>query len=320
VRAGILATGSALPDEVLGSAELERRMGLAAGTVEGFLGVRERRIAAAAEAVSDLAVRAALPALEGQPEPELLLLATSTPDHPVPATAPLVAHRLGLRCGAFDVMNACSGWLSALALADAHVRSGGGHVLVVGANVLSRRLDWQGDWSVAGLFGDGAGAALVGPAAQGGILATALVSDGSRHAQMQVPAGGSRQPVTVEALRSGRHLLRIERVPGSLDASVAMLVDAARAALARSGLGPGEVDLFVPHQANARLVSAAAQRLGIPPERTLRNLERVGNTSAASIPILLDEAARSGRLRRGERVLLASVSAGMSAAAAVVAW
>ena len=322
----IAGTGMFLPETVLTSAVLDRRLKLQAGTIEGFLGVRERRVTPLHQAVSDLAVPAAEAAIASSGLERaaigLTILATSTPDHPVPATAPQVAHRLGLRGPAFDLMNTCSGWLYALATADAHLRAGTAQsALVIGANVLSRRLDWSGDWSTAGLFGDGAGAVVLtagdGP---GRLLATALDADGTHWARIQVPAGGSRIPLTVEAVAQGQHMLRVARAPGMLRESADMLCATAHRAMAKAGLRAEDVDWFLPHQAGARLVESAAAQLGIPPDHTLRNLQRYGNTSAASIPMLLHEAATDGTLQRGDALLLGSVAAGMTSAAAVVRW
>lgn len=337
----IVGTGMFLPETVLPSAVLERRLKLEAGTLEGFLGVRERRVTPLHQAVSDLAVPAAAQAIAASGLPKsaigLTILATSTPDHPVPATAPQVAHRLGLAGAAFDLMNTCSGWLYALSTADAHIRAGTTQAaLVIGANVLSRRLDWNGDWSTAGLFGDGAGAIVLTAAPEsaensekghaekasqaGRLLSTALAADGAGWERIQVPAGGSRIPLTAEAVAQGQHLLRIERPPGMLRESVSMLAATARTAMARADLATEEVDWFLPHQASTRLVEAAARELGIPPEHTLRNLQRYGNTSAASIPILLHEAATDGTLRSGDNLLMAAVAGGMTSGAAVVRW
>lgn len=322
----IVATGMHVPETVLSSALLERRLRLQAGTIASTLGVAERRVTPLDQAVSDLAASAAQPAIAAAgPEASrigLTILATSTPDHPVPATAPRLAHRLGLQGPAFDLMNTCSGWLYALATADAHLAAGTAEAaLVVGANVLSRRLDWDGDWSTAGLFGDGAGAVVLaaGPG-RGEILSTALGADGSGAQRILVPAGGSRIPLTADIVAQGQHLLRMERVPGMLRESVGMLATTARQALDRAGMDARDVDWFLPHQASLRLVDSAAHELGIPQEHTLRNLERYGNTSAASIPILLHEAATDGTLQAGDTILMAAVAAGMTSAAAVVRW
>jgi 3-oxoacyl-[acyl-carrier-protein] synthase III len=338
----LAGTGSALPETRIASHLLERKHGLATGTIELALGVAERRVAAAEIAASDLAVLACARALEAArtdaADVGLLLLATSTTDHITPATAPLVAHRLGMRCGASDVANTCSGWLTTLDLAARWLAAEppGATAVVAASNILSRRVDWT-DWKTAALFGDGAGAVVLrreagavgapprsGNSANGkappgwGILSSSLQSDGSGYDRIQVPAGGSRRPLTPERMQAREHLLRIHGA--RLEDSLRLLVETAQDALAKAGLQARDIDHFLPHQANAKLIQAAAQALGIPAQRTHRNLRLIGNTSAASIPILLDEAARSGHLRRGDTLLMSVVAGGMSAASAVARW
>lgn len=328
-RCQIAGTGSAVPATVLPSARIEESLGLEPGWIAARTGVRERRVAGPEEATSDLAVAAGAMALQRAGiDPgavRLLLLATSTPDHPLPATAPQVAHRLGLRAAAFDLAAACSGFLYGLELADRWLRADGaadpGAALVIGANVLSRRVNWR-DRNTAALFGDGAGAVVLrlGEAAETGLLTTWLTADGSRWQRVYIPAGGSRQPLTAEALAEGLHLMQMERGPDLFREAVRMLADAARAALKQCELRTADVDHFIPHQANARLIAEAARLLGIAPERTVVNVDRYGNTSAASIPLVLHEAALTARLRPGDLVLLAAVGSGMTAGAAVLRW
>jgi 3-oxoacyl-[acyl-carrier-protein] synthase III len=319
----IAGTGMCVPDVVVGSHEVEGRLGLGAGTIAQFLGVRERRIAPRELAVSDLAVAAGRDALRNArldaADIGLAILATSTPDHPVPATAPQVAHRLAVTGPAFDLMNTCSGWIYALATADAHLKAGTAeHALVIGANVLSRRLD-AADWSTSGLFGDGAGAVVLSAGAgRGRLMSTALDADGANWHRIQVPAGGSRIPITPEAVEARQHLLRIAKEPGMLQESVRLQSRVARKALAAAGIAAQDVEWYLPHQSNARLILEGARDLGIPADRVLGNLDRYGNTSAASIPMLLHE--NAARLREGDRLLMAVVAGGMSAGAAVVAW
>jgi len=327
MRSHVVATGSALPEGDLPSAVLDRRYRLEPGTVRSILGVDRRRVAAPHEAASDLAVRACEQALaEGGVARDrigLVLLATSTPDHITPATAPLVAHRLGLDCAASDVTNTCSGWMYAAALADRFLRAEeeGACALVVASNILSRRVDWRGDWRTAALFGDAAGAMVLRAEDRpGGIIATSLASDGSGYARIQVPAGGSRTPLTEAGLAARRHLLSIPPGAAPLRDSLRLLTRVCGDALRKAGIRPDEVDRFVPHQANPRLVEAAAEGLGIPSDRVARTLERTGNTSSASIPLALDEDARAGRLRPGDKVLLGVVAGGMTAGAMVLEW
>jgi 3-oxoacyl-[acyl-carrier-protein] synthase-3 len=321
----IVSVGHALPDRRVTSAELEQSLGLEPGWIERRTGIRERRYAAPTEATTDLAVRAARDALDRAgplPAPVgLLLLATSTPDHLLPPSAPLVAHRLGLTgCGAIDLAGACTGFVTALALGHAYSRVQGCSVAVVAANVLSRRIN-PADPTTAALFADGAGAAVLAPhAGPDGLVAFHTDTRGDLYEQIVIPAGGSRVPLTAEAVTAGQHLMRLTRGPEVYREAVRALARSGAAALARAGLSADGVDWWVPHQANARLVRDAGERLGIPLERTVSVVETVGNTSAASIPIALALAARDGRLRHGQQVLLSAVGAGMTEAAAVIRW
>lgn len=326
----LAGVGAALPESTLQSLVLDTRYGLAPGTVQDALGVRQRHVAAPQTAASDLAVPAAEQALAAAGtrgrDLDLVLVATSTPDHVTPATAPLVADRLGARCGASDVTNTCSGFLYAFHFATTHLRASapGTKVLVVGANILSRRVDWQGDWSTAALFGDGAGAVVLeaqeGGGQPTGVLATSLQSDGSGYDKVLVPAGGSRTPLTPQRLADREHLLRIRKAPRFLQESVALLHGACEEALERAGTRASDVDWFVPHQANGTLLPAACDALGIPLDRLVSTLAETGNTSAASIPIALARAVGDGRVRRGDTLLLGVVAGGMTAGAAVVEW
>jgi 3-oxoacyl-[acyl-carrier-protein] synthase-3 len=322
----ILAVGHTLPERHVTSAELEERLGLEAGWIERRTGIRERRYAAPNEATSDLAVRAATEALRRAgplPAPVgMLLLATSTPDHLLPPTAPLVAHRLGLAsCGAIDLAGACTGFLTALALGHSHCSSRRCSVLVIGANVLSRRTN-PNDPATSALFGDGAGAMVLAPAPDSpdAVLSLHLDSRGEFYDQIVIPAGGSREPVTAEALATGAHYMRMLRSPDLYREAVRAMVRSGSAALDRAGLTAASVNWWVPHQANTRIIRDAGERLGIPPERTISVVETVGNTSAASIPLALSLASLDGRIRAGQLLLLTAVGAGMTEGAAVVRW
>jgi 3-oxoacyl-[acyl-carrier-protein] synthase-3 len=321
----IVAVGHALPEHLVTSTELERQLGLEPGWIERRTGIRERRYAAATEATSDLAVRAGLDALGRAgtlPAPiGMLLLATSTPDHLLPPTAPLVAHRLGITGGgAFDLAGACTGFLAALALGHSYCRVQRCSVLVVAANVLSRRIN-PADSMTAALFSDGAGALILTPSAEPDtILSLYADSHGELHDQILIPAGGSRTPLTPDAAREGGHLMRIVRGPEVYREAVRALVRCGSTVLARAGLSTSEVDWWVPHQANARIIRDAGERLGIGPERTISIVETLGNSSAASIPQALALASKDGRIRAGHRLLLTAVGAGMTEAGAVLRW
>jgi 3-oxoacyl-[acyl-carrier-protein] synthase-3 len=320
----------AVPSAVLSSAELERQLGLAGGWIERRTGIRERRIAPPGQAVSDLAIAAAESAIQDDGLDRrgitLLVLATSTPDHPLPPTAPFVADRLGLRVPAFDLAAACTGFLYGLGVAArwlaARSWSGDGDAaLVIGASVLSPRVNWA-DRTTAPIFGDGSGAVLLraDTPTTSGILAISLGSDGSHWRDIHIPAGGSRQPVTQEAIEAGELFMRMEHGDRLFRRAVQALEESARRALDMAELETGDVEWYVPHQGGARIVARSAELLGIPPDRVISNLACYGNTSAASIPIALHEAAQDGRIRDGDVLLLAAAGGGLTSGAAVVRW
>ncbi len=340
------ATGAYLPEAVLESAELEARLGLPPGWIRQRTGVRRRHLAAPGEATSDLAAAAARQAMAAAALPpeelDLLVLCTSTPDHPMPPSAPLVLARLGARRAAgFDLAAACSGFVYGLYVADAVLRAGRArHVLLVGANVMSRRVDWD-DPDTAALFGDGAGALLLSvtgdapdgsaarhpqPAAEAeatesgrGLLAARLAADGEAAGLFLVPAGGSREPLTPDGLAARRDRMVMRGGPLARRAVRAM-AELLHLAVADAGLAVADLDWLVPHQANLRLLETVARQLGFPLEKVVANVDRCGNTSAASIPLALHEAARDGRLRPGQLVGLVAFGGGLTAAAAVLRW
>lgn len=338
----VAATGMHVPRTVLTSAELEARLGLGRGWIRARSGVLERRLAAPDEATSDLAVPAARRALAAAGLPpddlDLLVLCTSTPDHVMPPSAPLVLSRLGARRAAgFDLAAACSGFVYGLAVADAMIRAGRArHALVVGANVMSRRVDWD-DRDTAILFGDGAGAVLLSapdaprgpdagdPSPRGsapaprGLLSVRLAADGDGADLFLVPGGGSREPLTPEGLAARRDRMVMRGTPLARRAVRAMAALLAQAC-ADAGIPPASLDWLVPHQANLRLIQALARAAGFPLDRVVVNVDRYGNTSAASIPIALHEAAADGRLRPGQTVGLAAFGGGLTAAAALLRW
>lgn len=341
----VSATGMHVPRTVLPSAELEDRLGLERGWIAARSGVRERRLAAPDEATSDLAVPAARRTLAAAGLPpedlDLLVLCTSTPDHVMPPSAPLVLSRLGARRAAgFDLAAACSGFVYGLAVADAMIRAGRArHALVVGANVMSRRVDWD-DRDTAVLFGDGAGAVLLaaadappapggapgaadpppgGAPAPRGLLSVRLAADGDGADLFLVPGGGSREPLTPEGLAARRDRMVMRGTPLARRAVRAMAALLAEAC-ADAGIPLASLDWLVPHQANLRLIQALARSVGFPLGRVVVNVDRYGNTSAASIPIALHEAAADGRLRPGQTVGLAAFGGGLTAAAALLRW
>ncbi|WP_282888921.1 beta-ketoacyl-ACP synthase III [Xanthobacter autotrophicus] len=317
----IAGFGHHAPDQVVTSAEIERRLGLAEGWIAGRTGIHARRVAAPHEAVSDLAVAAADMALADAALPKgavgLTLLATSTPDHLLPPTAPLLAHRLGLTSsGAVDLTGACAGFLYALVLADGFVRTTGRVALVAAANILSRRTDPR-DAATAALFADAAGAIVLAPSprADAGVIASSLASDGSAYDLIQIPDSGSR--LSASGLTSGdaRMVMRDGRTVFSR--AVAMMASSCRTALEDAGLAPEDVIHFLPHQANARIITAVAERLGIGPERTLSSVADFGNSSAATLPFTLSALRATRAYGEGDVLLLTAAGAGLTGGAAV---
>jgi len=324
VRARIIGTGSHAPAKVVTNFDLEAMVATSDEWITERTGIRERRIAAPGEACSDLAVKAAEQALRAagvRPEDlDLILLATCTGDYPLPATACLVQHRLGAsRAAACDLSAACCGFVYALSVADAYVRTGMRHVLVIGSEVMSAILDWT-DRNTCILFGDGAGAAVVsGVPGDAGILSTHLRSDGGLHELIAVPGGGSRLPLSEKVVAEKMNCVKMKGNE-TFKVAVRMLEEIARETLASNKLTIEDVDLYVPHQANIRILKAVAERLGLPLEKIMLNLDRYGNTSAASIPIALDEAVRQGRIKDGSLVMLGAFGAGLTWASALIRW
>lgn len=328
-RVYLAGTGSYVPATLLVSSAVEDRLGLERGWIERRTGIRARRAAGANEAVSDLAVRAAELALreagENPVDVSLLVLATSTPDYLLPPTAPSVAHRLGVNAPAFDLAASCSGFLYGMAVADRWLRAApdpeSTSVLLIGANVLTRRVRWT-DPKTAPLFGDGAGAVLLraGSPIAGGLRAIDVQADGSSGDHIHVPAGGSRRPLSAEAVDRGEHLMVMTDGAALFRHAVRAMVGSAERALRSARVTAAEIDWFVPHQASSRIVQRSAELLAIPRDRVLSNLESYGNTSAASIPMVLHEASADARIKEGALILLAAAGAGLTSGAAVIQW
>jgi 3-oxoacyl-[acyl-carrier-protein] synthase-3 len=325
MRAAVAGWGTAIPDGVLTNADLEARVDTNDDWIVERTGIRERRVAGAGESTASLGIGAGAAALKdaglAPGEVDLLIVATATPEQPIPATSAFVQDGLGLTCGAFDVGAACAGFVYSLVVASSLISTGGvDTVLVVGSETLSRITD-PDDRTTVILFGDGAGAAVLragrddGP----GLLAWDLGCDGSAAQLLEIPAGGSARPTTAETVAAGDHWLKM-RGSEVFRRAVRAVADSAGNTLARAGVTADDVDLFVPHQANRRIIDAAARHLGIPAERTAVNIDRYGNTSAASIPIALAEAAADGRLSDGDLVLLSGFGAGMTWASALLRW
>lgn len=313
----VLGTGAYLPERIVHNAEVAEPLGIDHAWIERRTGLRERRFASASEATSDLAAAAGARALAAAgcspDEIDLVCCATCSPDHAFPSTAALVAERLQLGgSAAFDLQAGCAGFVYAFVTAAQQVASGiARNALVIGADVMSRLVN-PADRDTAVLFGDGAGAAVLGRSdGAEGIVSLDLGSDGAGASLLSLPAGGSRSPATAETLARGEHVVHMKG-RALYRIAVRHTVDAAKRALGAAGLGPDDVDLVVPHQSSRRLITAAARSLGIGLDRFVLNLDRYGNTSSASLPIALDEAVRDGRVGPGKRVLLLGFGAGLS--------
>ncbi len=320
----ILSVASAIPETAVGNDVVESRLGLEPGWIERRTGILQRPTAARTEATSDLAIRAGAEALDragvDKNELALLLLATSTPDHLLPPTAPLVAHQLGLQqAGAIDLAGACAGFLYALVLGSSYVSTARKPVLIIGANVLTRRVN-ERDAATAALFSDGAGAVVVAPLEPSNLRGSFIGSDGSSYNAIGIQAGGTREPLTHTALDEGRNLMIIQKGSLFFRQAVQGMVDAGERALAAAGIDAAAVDWWIPHQANSRIIEDSGKLLKIPAERTVSVVDRYGNSSAATIPIALAHAVDSGRVQRGQTLLLTAVGAGMVSAGVVLNW
>lgn len=323
IRAGILGTGSALPSRVLTNADLEQMVDTNDEWIVTRTGIKERRIAAPDEATSDFAVPASERALEmagvRAEEIDLILVATVTPDMMFPSTACVVQERIGAtHAAAFDLSAACSGYLYGLSVASAFVATGQyRYVLVIAADVLSRIVDYT-DRSTAVLFGDGAGAAVVGPVeGDRGLLAFDLGADGSGGKFLHMPAGGSRMPASYASIDAHMHYLKMEGQE-TFKFAVKAMASSTEKVLERAGLSREEIDVLVPHQANIRIIEAARKRFGLDEHKVVLTIHKYGNSSASSIAIALDEAIRSGRAEPGHVVVLVGFGAGLTWGAAAV--
>jgi 3-oxoacyl-[acyl-carrier-protein] synthase-3 len=321
----IIAVGSHLPAHVLTNADLERMVETSDDWIMTRTGIKERRIAAAHESTSDLAAKAALKAMAKAgitaDQIDLIIVATVTPDMLFPSTACLVQHKIGaMRAVAFDIEAACSGFIYGLEIARQFIGSQTWEtVLVIGADKLSSIVDWT-DRNTCVLFGDGAAAAIVQHRPDSaGVLATVMGADGSKGSLLCVPAGGSRLPASTETLIKRQHFIRMNGKDTFKNAVQAMHA-AGTEVLRRCGLTVSDIACVIPHQANGRIIEAVAERLGLEPGQLFLNVERYGNTSAASVAIALDEAVAAGRVQRGDLVLLLVFGAGFTWAAAVLEW
>jgi 3-oxoacyl-[acyl-carrier-protein] synthase III len=287
-------------------------------------GIRERRVAAPEEALSDISLPAAKDALDqagvDPADLDLVIVATVTPDMAFPSTGAILADRLGAtNAAAYDLSAGCTGFVYAIAQAHGMVAAGlANKTLVVGGDILSKIVDWQ-DRSTCVLFGDGAGAVVLERVAEGGFLGFELGADGSGGPQLYMKAGGSRSPASAETVAAREHYARMNGRE-VFKFATRVLVDSAEKLLAKCGVPVDDVDVYVPHQANVRIIDHARKKLGIPEERTVVNVDHYGNTSSGSIPLALGDAEADGRLKPGELVLMTGMGAGLTWGSALIEW
>ena len=325
IHARITGTGSYAPKKVISNHDLEKLVDTSDQWIIERTGIKERRIAEKGQTTSDLAYEAGKKALKaaglGPDELDLVLVATMTPDMILPSLSCMLQEKLGAKkAAAFDIYAACSGFIYGMSIASAFIASGiYKNILLVGAEVLSRFTDWE-DRTTCILFGDGAGAAVIQRhAGKRGILSTHLHSDGSLGDLIQVPAGGSLHPASHDTIRKRMHFIKMKGNE-TFKAAVRALEGVVQEALEHNKVNPEEIDWIVPHQANLRIIQAMAQRLNMPMEKVVLNLPKYGNTSAASIPIALDEAVRHGRIKDNHLLLFEAFGGGLTWASALVRW
>lgn len=325
LNAGILGVGMAVPEKVLTNEDLERMVETNDEWIMSRTGIRERRLASPEETSATLGTLAARRALMDAgiagAEIDLVICATATGDYPWPATACLIQKEIGAkRAAAFDLSAACSGFTYGLAVASSMIQAGSmRRVLVIGVDTLTKQVDWN-DRGTCILFGDGAGAAVLGPCAPDeGVLASMLGADGNGFQQIWLESGANKVPVTIQMMEEGRNFIRM-RGAEVYKFAVKIMGEACIEALCRANLTPDDVNLFIPHQANIRIINAAAERMKLPPEKIFLNVHKYGNTSAGSIPIALAEAVQEGRVKRGDVLVFVGFGAGLTWGANVVKW
>ena len=324
LRVGITGLGFYVPDKVLTNRELEKMVDTSDEWIRTRTGIQERRIAAKGTGTSDLAAKACLMAIKDagiQPKQiDLIIAATSTPDMPLPSCACLLQQKIGAaNAAAFDLAAACSGFVYGLVTAEQFIRSGTYKtVLVAGADLISSYIDWT-DRGTCILFGDGAGAAVVARVSSGGILSSALGSDGQYADLLKIQAGGSKFPASDHTVKTKDHCLKMS---GSevFKLAVRGMADAVTQALAKAKLKIGDIDCFIPHQANQRIIDAVGERLNVPAGKVFVNLHKYGNTSAASCAIALYEAVQQKKVRKKDKVVLATFGSGLVWGALVMEW
>lgn len=324
-RTAIIGTGSYIPEGIVPNSLIEKEIGLVHGAIERRTGIIERRWAAGHEATSDLATRAAEKVLKkvgiGSGEIDIIIVSTTSPDMVFPSTACLVQRNINARhAAAFDISASCSGFIYGLSIADSYIGSGSaGRVLLISSETKSRFIN-RSDPSTYMIFGDGAGAVVIGKGySESGILSVQISSDGSRSDIIQLQGGGSRNPASYETLKNGFHYVKMKG--GRLfRAAVRRLEEEISNIAGKNGIKLDEIDQFIIHQANLRILEAVAMRLNIPEKKMLITLDQIGNTSSSSIPIALDMAVKEGRLKKGDLIILAAFGGGLTWGSALVRW
>jgi 3-oxoacyl-[acyl-carrier-protein] synthase-3 len=324
VRVSITGLGTHVPGKVVTNDDIAELVDTSDEWIRERTGIRERRIATEDESVSDLCVPAAEQALAAAglaaTDIDLIIVATVTPDMVFPSSAAIVADRIGAtNAAAYDLSAGCTGFMYAIAQAAGMISAGFAHrVLVIGADTLSKIVDWT-DRSTCILFGDGAGAVVMERVSEGGFLGFDLGADGSGGGELYVPAGGSRQPATAESVQERAHYVKMNGRE-VFKFATRVLVSSAETLLERCDLGVDDVDVYVPHQANVRIIDHAARKLGVPEDRVVVNVDRYGNTSSASIPLALADAVADGTLKQGELVLMTGMGAGLTWGSGLIEW
>lgn len=322
---GIIGMGHYVPEKILTNFDLEKMVETSDQWITERTGIKQRHIAAPEEATSDLCYNAAVIALEdagvAPEEIDLVIVATASPDHVFPSTACLVQDRIGAKnAAAFDLAAGCSGFVYSLGVASQMIATGlYKHALIIGAETLSRIMNWT-DRNTCVLFGDGAGAAVLGPVEEGyGVLGIDMGADGSGSKYLIQPAGGSRNPASPETVEANDHTIHMNG-PEVFKFAIQIMGKTAKRALAKANMKAEELDMLFPHQANLRIISSAAKRLKMPMEKVWVNVDKYANTSAASIPIALCEAKAAGALKKGDNILLDGFGAGLTWASIVMKW
>lgn len=322
---GIIGTGSFVPEKIITNHDLAKIVDTSDEWIVSRTGIKERRFASDEIATSDLAYEAGKRAIENaglKPEDiDLIILATLTPDMSLPSTACIVQDKLkAVNAAAFDVSAACSGFLYGITLANQMVKGGvNNNVLVIGAEAMSKILDME-DRNTCVLFGDGAGAAVISEVEKGsGILATELGADGSGSMYLNIPGGGSRNPATHKTIDDRLHYMKMEG-QGVFKFAVRIMSNSTKKVIGKAGIELTDIDYMVPHQANIRIIEAAAKKMKLPMEKVKVNLDRIGNTSAGSIPIALDEAIKDGKINKGDNVVLVGFGGGLTWGSCLIKW